>query len=281
MFFWFVGWKFFFCMFFFFSSTARRGEVGEPSWEPSDSDPSCTSDGTGKVICAATATNGNLQWTVLSGGAWSKPVKVKATLYSAPSCAEVTAGDVLCVARNATGGLAWSEYNGTSWSNFANLTTSAVSAPSCTTDNNSGLRHIHNRVRHAGESFHQRRLGGFLNIGGIAGGEPDCTSLNSGGKVACFAKAYNSGIYGALFIGGSWVIGDWNSYSGLGGNVNDNAGCTSQAAGHLVCGTIAIDNVFYANVYTGIGRDGRRLAEPGWHARLRSFGHGPRSCVQF
>jgi hypothetical protein len=46
-------------------------------------DPSCTSDGTGKVYCAATATNGDLEVTVLSGGAWSTPTNVNAALYSA------------------------------------------------------------------------------------------------------------------------------------------------------------------------------------------------------
>jgi hypothetical protein len=77
------------------------------------SDPSCTSDGTGKVYCAATATNGDLEVTVLSGGAWSTPTNVNAALYSAPSCAELKAGKVLCTARGATGGLSWSLYNGT------------------------------------------------------------------------------------------------------------------------------------------------------------------------
>jgi hypothetical protein len=34
--------------------------------------------------------------------------------------------------------------------------------------------------------------------------------------------------------------------------VNDNAGCTTQAAGQLVCGVIgATDSAFYANVYNG------------------------------
>lgn len=92
---------------------------------------------------------------------------------------------------------------------------------------------------------------GFLSVGGVAGGGPDCTSMNSGGKVVCFAKGFASGIYGALFNGGAWVIGGWNAYAGLGGNVNDNAGCTSQAAGQLVCGVIAVDNAFYADVYNG------------------------------
>jgi hypothetical protein len=103
------------------------------------SDPSCTSDGTGKMYCAATAANGDLEVTVLSGGTWSTPTNVSAALYSAPSCAELTACQVLCTARGATGGLAWSLYNGTVWTKFANLATSTVSAPSCTSDHNSGV----------------------------------------------------------------------------------------------------------------------------------------------
>jgi len=50
------------------------------------SDPSCTSDGTGKVCCAATATNGDLQVTVLSGGVWSTPTQVTAALFGAQLC---------------------------------------------------------------------------------------------------------------------------------------------------------------------------------------------------
>jgi hypothetical protein len=90
------------------------------------------------VLCAATATNGNLQVAIFNGTSWSKPTKVVGALYSAPSCAELTTGQVLCAARNSTGGLAWSVYNGTSWSKFANLATSAVSAPGCATDNAGG-----------------------------------------------------------------------------------------------------------------------------------------------
>jgi hypothetical protein len=126
---------------------------------------------------------------------------------------------------------------------------------------------------------------GFLSIGGLAGGQPDCSSMNSGGKVVCFAKAYRSGIYGALFNGGSWVVGNWTGYGGIGGAVNDNAGCTTQAAGHLVCGVSAIDDVFYADVYngsgwlgfakiggTGVGIALLRAARPG-PGRVRGTGH--------
>jgi hypothetical protein len=217
------------------------------------SDPSCTSDGTGNVICAATATNGNLQWSIFNGTTWSASAKVSAALYSAPSCAEYTAGQVLCAARNVSGGLAWSLYNGTAWSAFANVATSAVSKPSCSTDNNSGVVCA---IFTTGSATLVNRFAsgawqGFLNIGGLAGGNPDCVSLNSGGKVACFAKAYNTGVYGSLFNGGAWVAGDWAAYGALGGSVNDNAGCANQAAGQLVCGVVAIDNAFYGDVYTG------------------------------
>lgn len=44
------------------------------------------------------------------------------------------------------------------------------------------------------------------------------------------------------------------AYSSLGGEVNDNASCTTQAAGQLVCGAIGIgafDNTLNANVYNG------------------------------
>jgi hypothetical protein len=103
----------------------QRDKVGnmEEFGRAVSSDPSCTSDGTGKVYWAATATNADLEVTVLSGGTWSTPTNVSAALYSAPSCAELTAGQVLCTARGATGGLSWSLHNGTTWSKFANLAT--------------------------------------------------------------------------------------------------------------------------------------------------------------
>ena len=225
------------------------------------SDPSCTNDGKGNVFCAATSTNGNLQVAELTGGAWTNPLKVKATLYSAPSCALYTAGEVLCAARNSAGGLAWSLYNGTSWSAFANLTTTAFTAPSCTTDNNGGV--ICAVYTTAYVTLVNRFAGaweGFLNLGGIAAGTPDCTSLNESGNVACFAEGYSSSIYPTRFTAGGWAVADWTPYSGgLGGEVNTDANCTSQAAGELVCGAYAggpYNSEMYANVYNGSGWTG-------------------------
>jgi hypothetical protein len=224
------------------------------------SDPSCTSDGSGKVFCAAT-TAGAMQVTVLNAGVWSNPTKISGALFSAPSCAQYTAGQVLCIARNASGGLAWSLYNGTAWSAFANLTTSAVSAPSCANDDNNGV--ICAVFTTGSTTLVNRFTGGawegFLNIGGTAGGEPDCSFWKATGEVACFAKGYNSGIYVNIFNGGSWLALNWSAYTGIGGTVNDNASCTTQAAGQLVCGAIAIGNygnVFYADVYNGSGWSG-------------------------
>jgi hypothetical protein len=221
------------------------------------SGPSCTSDGKGNVFCAATATNGNLQVAIYNGTSWGTPVKVKAALYSAPGCAEYSSGQVLCVARNASGGLAWSLYNGTSWSAFANLSTTAISAPSCTTDNNGGVICAFFTTGYA--TLVARFTGGaweslIINIGGIAGSEPDCTFYKATGEVVCFAEAYNSGIYGSVFNGASWAQGNWTGYGSLGGEVNSNAGCTSHTAGQLVCGSIGVgadNNVFYADVWNG------------------------------
>jgi hypothetical protein len=239
------------------------------------SDPSCTSDGTGKVYCAATATNGDLEVTVLSGGTWSTPTNVSAALYSAPSCAELTAGQVLCAARSVVGGLSWSLHNGTTWSKFANLATSTVSAPSCTSDHNGGVicavftsaeATVVNRF-----SFSSGSWEGFLNLGGIAGGNADCTFWKPVGEVACFAKAIGGSIYVTAFDGKNWVGGDWSTYANLQGLVNDNASCTSQVAGELVCGVIGQSNpgnAFYANVFDGTNLAGRpgplsAAAEPG------------------
>jgi hypothetical protein len=214
-----------------------------------------------------------LQVAIFNGTAWSKPTKVTGALYSAPSCAEYTAGEVLCAVRNATGGLAWTLFNGTTWSAFANLTTTAISAPSCTTDNNSGVICAVFTTANATlvNRFSAGAWEGFLNIGGTAGGQPDCASLNSGGQVACFAKAYFSGIYGSLFNGSSWAVGNWSTYGSLGGSPDDNASCTSQVAGQLVCGSIsALDSAFYADVYNG--------SWLGW-SKIGGAGFGSPSCA--
>jgi hypothetical protein len=242
------------------------------------SDPSCTSDGAGKVYCAATAANGGLEVTVLSGGAWSTPTDVSAALYSAPSCAELAAGQVLCAARSATGGLSWSLYNGTAWSKFANLATSTVSAPSCTGDHNGGVicavftsAEVTLVNRFNGTSWE-----GFLNLGGTAGGNPDCTVFTAADPVLCFAKAIGGSIFATVFKGGNWVTGDWSTYTNLGGLVNDNASCTSQATGELVCGVIGQPtpgNAFYADVFNGSGWSGWTLIGGG------GTGFGSPSCA--
>lgn len=225
-----------------------------------ESNPSCTSDGSGNVVCAAMATSGNLLTAKFNGSIWSKPATVKAQLYSAPSCAELTAGQVLCAARSSNGSLAYSVYNGTSWSAFATVSTSAISAPGCTTDNAGSVFCAIFTI--GGTTLVNRYTAGsgwdtFLNLGGLAAGDPNCSSLNSSGNVACFAEAYNSGIYGTRFKGGAWLVSNWTTYAGLGGAVSNNANCTTQAPGMLVCGVIGeTDNAFYADVYNGSGWTG-------------------------
>jgi hypothetical protein len=242
------------------------------------SDPSCTSDGAGKVYCAATAANGDLEVTVLSGGAWSTPTNVSAALYSAPSCAELKAGQVLCTARSATGGLSWSLYNGTAWSKFANLSTSTVSAPSCTSDHRGGV--ICAVFTSAEATLVNRFNGtsweGFLNLGGIAGGNPDCTFFSTVDPVVCFAKAIGDSIFVTVFDGGNWVMGSWSTYFDLQGVANDNASCTSQATGELVCGAIGQPtpgNAFYADVFNGSSWSGWTLIGGG------GTGFGSPSCA--
>jgi len=92
--------------------------------------------------------------------------------------------------------------------------------------------------------------------------------------VMCFAKAYNSGIYETLFNGNSRALTDWTAYGGIGGTVNDNASCTSQIAGELVCGVVAVtDAAFYANVYNG-------TSWSGW-LKVGGSGVGTPSCAPF
>jgi hypothetical protein len=219
------------------------------------SDASCTGDGAGKVICGATATDGKFLFTIFSAGIWSAPAKINAALFSTPSCARYLPGQVLCAARSVSGGLVYSVYNGVSWSVFVNLATSAVSQPSCTTDNSN--RVVCGVFTTTGATLVNRYASGvwsgFINIGGTAGSEPNCVSLNSLGKVVCIAEAYNSGIYGSLFNGMAWAAGNWSVYGAITGTVDENANCTSQASGQLICGVVAVtDSAFWVNSYNGV-----------------------------
>jgi hypothetical protein len=159
------------------------------------------------------------------------------------------------MSRSAAGGLAWSLYSGGKWSAFASLSTTTISAPNCTSDHNSGV--ICSVYTINGETLVNRFAGGswkgFINIGGLAGGAPDCTFFKPTGEVACFAKATNDGIYVSTFTGGTWTAGNWSSYGALGGIENDNASCTSQSTGELVCTVVGpdVNNELFSNVYNG------------------------------
>jgi len=159
------------------------------------------------------------------------------------------------VGRNAAGGLAWTLYSGGKWSAFANVTTSAVSAPNCTSDHNSGV--ICAFYTLGGTTVVDRFAGGkwegLINVGGQGGGVHSCTFWKANGEVACFAKATSDGIYVTTFSGGTWTLGNWTTYAALGGTANDNASCTTQALGQLVCGAISPigNNEFYGDWYDG------------------------------
>jgi hypothetical protein len=236
------------------------------------SDPSCTSNGDGKIICAAVATGGGLQVTIFSGTAWSDPTTVAGTLlFSAPSCAEYISPDVICVARNAAGGLSWAEYNGTSWGAFAAVPGTNVtdSNPSCTSDHADGVvcgvfTTAYNTLVNR---FADGKWEGYLNIGGTAGGNPDCVYFqhetgSTLGPVECFVKGYQSQVYGSNYDGKStWAATDWTGYgTGIGGELNDNASCVSHELGEFVCGVVgASDNEFFSNVYNGTSWSGWTL----------------------
>ena len=216
------------------------------------------------------------------------PTKIQATLYSAPTCAELLSGQVLCAARS-SGGLTWSVYNGTTWSAFENLTTWAISAPNCATDNNGGVVCMVFTIGSATEvnRYVAGAWEGFFNLGGVAGFEPDCTSMNLDGNVACFVEgSYTPGIFVTRFDGVAWTVDDWSSYAagGLGGEVSDNAGCTSQA-GELVCGAYGVGDLynseFFADVYNGSEWSGWTLiGGSGFGApACASLGTGQAVCV--
>lgn len=221
--------------------------------------PNCTSDGSGNVFCVALSA-GSMIYTIFDGSTWKKTAKVAGPIYSAPACAEYVAGEVLCVATNASGNLAWSLYSSGKWSKFASVTVpnSAFSAPSCATDDIGGVVCAVYSVGYAMlvNRFSAGAWEGFLSLGGAGAGAPYCTSLGTNGQLVCYAEAYNSGLYANFynFYAYGWSNLSWAAYEGLGGVINTNASCTSQAAGEQICGVYGIgeyDNVFYVDVYNG------------------------------
>jgi hypothetical protein len=160
---------------------------------------------------------------------------------------------VLCAARNSTGGLAWSVYNGTFWSKFANLATSAVSAPGCATDNAGGVicavfttgdATLVNRFAGGGLGWIPQARWHRCRRARLHIDELERTSrlLRRGLLLPNFWHPFRWRNLGT---------GYWTTYASLGGEVTNNAKCTTHAAGQLVCGVIAIDNAFYADVYNG------------------------------
>jgi hypothetical protein len=207
------------------------------------SDPSCTSDGAGKVLCAATATKGNLQVAIFNG-----------TLFRAQ----------LRRTHDGTSAMRRTKLHGRiGLVRLQRYFLEQVRQPRDFRRLRSGMCHrqrgrrsdlcgVHDWRCHAGEPLRRRGLGWVpQNLGGIAAGAPDCTSMNSSGQVVCFGEAYFSQIFGTRFDGGTWAVASWTTYASLGGEVTNNANCTTHAAGQLVCGVIAIDNAFYADVYNG------------------------------
>jgi hypothetical protein len=107
-----------------------------------------------------------------------------------------------------------------------------------------------------------------------AGGEPDCTSLDSVAGLSALPRSTTGGIFVSVFNGLTWALGSRTVYQGLGGGVNDNASGTAQNAGELVCGTTGYDNVFHANVYTVVWSGWIKVGGSGFRfARLRPLGH--------
>ena len=220
-----------------------------------NSDPSCTGDGDGHVLCAASA-GGDFLYTIFNGTSWTAPAKVAADLYSAPSCGNFAPGTVVCVARSSTGGITWSVSSAglTSWSAFANVATEAVSAPACTGNAGTGETAVICAFTTTGSTVLANWFlpypGAFLNLGGKVAGTPACLSADASSYVAfCLFKSYDSSVSADAFKGGTWVAGSWLGFTSMGGTVNDNASCAIESGQASVCGAIDSNNAFYAGTW--------------------------------
>jgi len=96
--------------------------------------------------------------------------------------------------------------------------------------------------------------------------------MNQNGNVVCFAEGYASSIYSTRYNGRGWTVANWTLYSGLGGVVTENASCTAQSAGLLVCGVLSVnDDAFYADVWNGVSWSG-------W-VKIGNSGMGSPACA--
>ena len=221
-----------------FNGTAW-GKWTNSSWRRQFGSPAAPATGAGKVICAATATNGNLQVTIFNGSAWSTPTKVARRTLLRPQLRRTHGwtSALRCAKLQWRSGMVRLQRHFLEQirqpCDFCRLRSELYHRQCERRD----LRRLHDRKRHHGESFQRRQVGWFPQPRWRRPpANPTASSLNSGGQITCFAEAYNSGIYVDLFNGHAWTVSDWSSYSSLGGQTVNNASCTSQIADELVCG---------------------------------------------
>jgi hypothetical protein len=249
------------------------------------SPPSCTDNGAGKVVCAARAVSGQLQYWVYDPVAnlWTAPVKVAGSaLHSGPSCARAPGGKLLCAARSSTGEFTASVFDGVAWSAFASVAGAAVlSRPACTPDDNGGVVCA---VVSPGTTVYAARYaagawGAFSSLGAIAGsGDIRCNAVNAPPwRVFCFVTGTDGFVYINAFTGTSW--GGWSRFGELQTNYGVTCGVTS--GGDVACGAIASsDNALYTTTagttWSGWGnRGGTGTGTPS----CTNLGPGQAVCV--
>jgi hypothetical protein len=239
-------------------------------------------------VCAARAVNGQLQYSVFDpvANVWTKSLKVAGSaLFSGPSCARLAAGSVLCAARGATGGLTYSIFSGGLWAPFSSLAASVAGRPACASGAASQV--VCAVISPATYSVSVTRYASgawsaFVPLGGVTGSDDlRCTSLESGGAVACFVQASNSVLLVNRLTGGGWP-GAWSGWTQLSLGTNANGACGVTSPGQLACTNIAtsdgalwgvtFDGVFWGS-WTKLG--GLLVGTPG----CAGLGNGKVVCV--
>jgi len=93
---------------------------------------------------------------------------------------------------------------------------------------------------------------GFINIGGLASGDPICGDIGISGEAVCFGRGTDLALWSIRFNGGAWSATQWTPWFSLGGVVYSKGGCSVLASGQLICGATSVtDSALYFDEFNG------------------------------
>ena len=229
------------------------------------SDPSCTNDGDGDIICGVMSTADTLEATLFNGSIWGAFVDSKQAGYSdtyqkseAPSCTLLSTKTVLCAVRSQTGTLLAATFSGTVWKILASGGNNLTTAPSCAGDSMNHVICSSQAIFSGANNAFMNRFDGTkwdgiltFNPAFITPIAPYCAGMGAGnfeGHVVCTVHGLDSLIYALEFDGGAWPSSNFTAFGQITGFVMSRTSCAITTPGSVTCGWIdASGSLLYAN----------------------------------